>query len=248
MPLSMVFVVALYATWCRHLEGLKGYSPHLYADNLKCTSSSVDSLLVAARCTVSYVKVVGQEASPGKCVLLSTSMVARQRMTAWRNENEGCFRAVKLDVRDLGGHPDVYLRASAGTLSSRVKIATTQVIAVGALSMGFQRMLGMVCSKYLPGGLHGCEGAAISVNALGAFRAAVARAVWSKKLPMTNPPALLRLLVGPCGSDTAFFIIWSRFRHLRRCLAYRLDEEGIIFRLLDHASTGSPGHAHSSPC
>ena len=77
------------------------------------------------------------------------------------------------------------LRAVAGTLSSRVRIATTLVRAVGALSLWFQRMLGMVRSKYLPGGLHGCEGAAVSVTALGSFRSAVGRAVWSKKLPMT---------------------------------------------------------------
>ena len=61
--------------------------------------------------------------------------------------------------------------------------------------MGFQRMLGLVCSKHLLGELHGCEGAAIFVSALGAFRAAVVRAVWSEKLPMTNTPALLSLLV-----------------------------------------------------
>ena len=60
-------------------------------------------------------------------------------------------------------------------------------------------MLGMVRSKYLPGGLHGCEGAAVSVTALGSFRSAIARAVWSKKLPMTNTPALLSLLDGPLG-------------------------------------------------
>ena len=78
------------------------FSPQLYADNLKCTSYSVDSLLDAAQYTVSYVRAVGQEASPGKCVLLSTSKAARRRMTAWRNRNEGCFWAVKLDVRDLG--------------------------------------------------------------------------------------------------------------------------------------------------
>ena len=47
-------------------------------------------------------------------------------------------------------------------------------------------MLGMVRSKYLPGGLHGCEGAAVSVTALSSFRSAISRAVWSKKLPMTN--------------------------------------------------------------
>ena len=133
----MVFTVALYAPWCRHLENLKGISPQLYADNLKCTSYNVDSLLAAAQYTVSYVKVVGQEASPSKCVLLSTSKAARRRMLAWRNENVGCFWSLKLDVRDLGGHLDVTLRAVAGTLSCRVKIATTQVPAVGALSMGF---------------------------------------------------------------------------------------------------------------
>ena len=83
-------------------------------------------------------------------------------------------------------------------------------------------MLGMVRSKYLPGGLHGCEGAAVSVTALSSFRSAIARAVWSEKLPMTSTPALLSLLDGPWGSDPAFFIIWSRFRQLRRYLAYRL--------------------------
>ena len=124
---------------------------------------------------------------------------------------------------------DVTLRAVAGTLSSRVRIATTQVPAVGALPLGFQRMLGMVRSKYLPGGLHGCEGAAVSVPALSSFRSAIARAVWSKKLPMTNTPALLSLLDGPWGSDPAFFIIWNRFRQLRRYLAYRPDDEARIF-------------------
>ena len=151
------------------------YFYQLYADNLKCTSCNVDSLLAAARHTVSFVKVVGQEATPSKCVLLCTSRAARRRTTAWRNENECCFWAVKLDVRDLGGHMNVTLRAVAGTLSSRVKIATTQVIAVGALPMGFQRMLGMVCSKCLPGSwLRRCCHLS---SALGAFQAAVARAV-----------------------------------------------------------------------
>ena len=48
--------------------------------------------------------------------------------------------------------------------------------------------------------------------------------------------------MAPWGSDPAFFIIWSCFRQLRRYLAYRPDEEARIFRLLDYASTGSPGH------
>ena len=96
-------------------------------------------------------------------------------------------------------------------------------------------------SKHLPGGLHGCEGAAVSVTALHSFRSTIARGVWSKKLPTTNTPALLSLLDGSWGSDPAFFIIWSRFRQLRRYLSYRPDE-ARIFRLLDYASAGSPGH------
>ena len=50
------------------------------------------------------------------------------------------------------------------------------------------------------------------------------------------------MFVGPWGSDPAFFIIWSRFRQLRRYLPYRPDDEARIYRLLDYASTGSPGH------
>ena len=46
------------------------------SDNLECTSHNVDTLLAAARYTVSCVKVVGREASPCKCVLLSTSRAA----------------------------------------------------------------------------------------------------------------------------------------------------------------------------
>ena len=240
--MAAIFIVALYTPWCRYLGSCASISPQLYADNLKCTSYDVDSVLTAAQYTVSFVRAVGQEASPSKCVFLSTSKAARRRMTAWRNRNEGCFWAVKLDVRVLGGHLDVTLRAVAGTLTNRVKIATTQVPAVGALSLGFQRMLGLVRSKYLPGGLHGCEGAAVSVTALASFRAAVSRAVWSKKLPMTNTPALLSLLDAPWGSDPAFFIIWNRFRQLRRYLAYRPDDQHRIFRLLDYASAGAPGH------
>ena len=179
----MFFIIALYTPWCRHLGSLAGISPQLYADNLKCTSYDVDSVLAAAQYTVSYVRAVGQEASPSKCVLLSTSKAARRRMTAWRNRNEGCFWAVKLDVRDLGGHLDVTLRAVADNLTNRVKIATTQVPAVGP-PPGVSTHAWNGAIKIPAWWSHGCEGAAVSVTALSSFRSAIARAVWSKKLPI----------------------------------------------------------------
>ena len=83
-PFSMVFIVALHASWYRHLESLKRFSPLLYADNLKCNSNDVDTLFAAAQCTVSYVQVVGQEASPGKCVCVCSSALLELRVTGRR--------------------------------------------------------------------------------------------------------------------------------------------------------------------
>ena len=103
-------------------------------------------------------------------------------------------------------------------------------------------MLGMMRSKYLSGDFYGCESCAVSVTTLSSFRSAISRAVWSKKLPMTNTTALLSMLNALWGSDPAFFVIWNRFRQLRRYLSYRLDDETRIFCLLDYVSAGSPGH------
>ena len=69
-PLSMMFIVALYLPWCRYLSAQVGVQPQLYADNLKCVSRDPDSLLTAARFTTGYVRLVGQEPAPSKCVLL----------------------------------------------------------------------------------------------------------------------------------------------------------------------------------
>ena len=55
------------------LSAQVGVQPQLYADNLKCVSRNPDLLLNAARFTAGYVRLVGQEPAPSKCVLLSTS-------------------------------------------------------------------------------------------------------------------------------------------------------------------------------
>ena len=73
-PLSMMFIVALYLPWCRYLaahgrgEEREGVQPQVYADNLKCVSGDPGLLLHAARFTTGYVRLVGQEPAPSKCV------------------------------------------------------------------------------------------------------------------------------------------------------------------------------------
>ena len=101
-PLSMMFIVALYLPWCRYLSAQVGVEPQLYADNQKCVSGDRDLLLDAARFTTGYVRLVGQEPAPSKCVLLSTSREVRKDMKDWVLSQEGDKWSVKYDVRDLG--------------------------------------------------------------------------------------------------------------------------------------------------
>ena len=55
-PPSMVFIVALYVPWCRHLEALPDVKPQLYADNLKCSAERPGALFRSARFTARYVR------------------------------------------------------------------------------------------------------------------------------------------------------------------------------------------------
>ena len=163
-------------------------------------------------------------------------------MKLWDVSGDGGFWKVQLDVRDLGGHLDFTLRARAGTLSKRVGEATVGVASVGALPLGFQVKLELVRGKYLSAGLHAAEASYVSSSSISSFRAAIVRAVWSTKMPLANTPAILDLLDGPVDVDPAFHIIWSRFRMMRRYLAYCPEEESWIFRMMDFISRGAQGH------
>ena len=44
-------------------------------------------------------------------------------------------------------------------------------------------------------------------------------AVWSKRMPLAHVGAVLSLLDGPPGCDPGFFVVWCRFRLLRRYFA-----------------------------
>ena len=79
----MVFTVALCLPLCRYLEVVPGVTPQLYGDNLKCVSSSPESLSGAAGFTHMFLKLVGQEAAPRKCVLLSTSKKVCTDVSTW---------------------------------------------------------------------------------------------------------------------------------------------------------------------
>ena len=115
--------------------------PQLHADNLKCGAERPGALFESANFTARYVRLVGQDVSPGKCVLLSTSKSVRRAMKLWDNSGDGGFLKVKLDVRDLGGgwggHLDFTFRARAGTLSKKIGESTVGVPSGGAFTFRF---------------------------------------------------------------------------------------------------------------
>ena len=93
-----------------------------------CVSRDPDLLLNAAKFTTGYVRLVGQELAPSKCVLLSTSGVVRRDMKDWVLSQEGDKWSVKFDVRDLGGHLDTTFRGWSATLAARVRLVIARLV------------------------------------------------------------------------------------------------------------------------
>ena len=193
-PLTMMFIVALYLPWCRYLFGQVGVQPQLYADNLKFVS----------RFTTGYVRLVGQEPAPCKCVLLSTSREVRHSMSGWLLSQEGDQWSVRFDVRDLGGHLDTTFRGWSSTLAARVRLSLSRLVLIFVLPLDFHGRVRVVRSMYLPAAHHGIEASLLASDSLRKLRSAICRVVWSRRQPLANVGAVLNLVDGPTGCDPVF--------------------------------------------
>ena len=132
----MVFIVALYVLGVgvlRPCPRLILCSTLIILSVAQCIRGPY-SVLLGSRFSMS--RAVGQDVSPGKCVLLGTFKAVWQSMKLWDVSGDGEPWFVELDVWDLGGRLDFTRRAGAGSLSGRVKDATHEVAAVGALPLG----------------------------------------------------------------------------------------------------------------
>ena len=114
-----------------------GVQPQLYADNLKCVSGDPGLFLNAARFTTGYVRLVGQEPAPSKCVLLSSSREVRKDVKKWALSQEGDKWSVKFDVQDLGGHLDTTFRGWSSTPATGVRLVISRLVLFFALPSGF---------------------------------------------------------------------------------------------------------------
>ena len=125
--------------------------PRLCAGNLNCVSNDLEVLLHAARFTTWYVRLVGQEPAPSKCVLMSTSRLVRKDVRDWTFFQERDKWCVKLDVRDLRGHLDTTLRGWSATLAAGVGLESTRLLMVAVLPLDFHGRLRAVRTMFIPG-------------------------------------------------------------------------------------------------
>ena len=219
--------------WCRHFDSLPDGNPQLYADNLKCSAERSGALFDSARFTAQYVRAVGQDVSPGKCFLLSTSKSVR--------------KALKL--RDISG------MAAFGRYSWMSGILVVILISLGGLGLGGQ---GWCCccgcfAFWTSGQAWGWFVVSIFLPVFMQLRLPTSpprRLVplglllfgqCASKMPLAGAPAILNLLDVPVGIDPAFHIFWARFRMMRWYLACCPDEEPHIFRMRDLISRGAQG-------
>ena len=175
-PLSMMFIVALHLPWCRYLSAQVGVQPQFFADNLKCVSGDPGLLLHAARFTTGYVRLVGQEPAPSKCVLLNTSRKVGKTKD-WVLSLEGDKWSVRFDVRDLGGHLDTTFRGWSSTLAGRVRFVLSRLVLIFALPLDFHGRVRVVRSMYLPAAIHGIEASLLASDSLRKLRSSICSVV-----------------------------------------------------------------------
>ena len=189
--LSMIILVALYLPWCRYLEAQECVMPWLYIDNLMCLACDPDEVLHAARFTTGYVRLVGQEPAPCKCVLISTSKMVRNDMRDWVLSQEGDRRSLHWMYEILG--------SSWYHFSWLVCYSCCSGWAGDREFVGFSWEVRVVRAMFIPGALHCIETSVFSQSGLFNLRAALLAVVWSRRQPVAHAGAVLSLLGHPEG-------------------------------------------------
>ena len=193
-------------------------------------------LLSAARFTTRYVRLVGQEPAPSKCVLLSTSREVRKDMKGWVLSQEEDRWSVKFDVRDLGGHLDTTFRGWSSTLAARVRLVISRYVLIFVLPLDFHGRVRVVRSMYLPAALHGIEASFLASESLRKLR--FSSAGWFGLVVSLVLELCLACWMGQLGVILHF--VWHGFGFV--CfVALWPAEVGRVYRLLEMVGEGALG-------
>ena len=143
--------------------------------------------LHAARFTSGFVRLVGQEPAPCKCVLLSTSRVVRKDMRDWVLAQEGISGLSILMFGIWEGHLDTTFRGWSSTLAAWVRLVSSRLVLIFALPLDFHGRVRVVGSMNLPAALHGIEASLLASDSLRKLRSSIHKVVWSRRQPWCCP-------------------------------------------------------------
>ena len=116
------------------------------------------------------------------------------------------------------------------------------VLVVMALPLDFSGRLRILRTKFLSGALHAIEGSRISFCSLTAITVRFCFCRLVQEDAFGSCWCGFVLAGCPVGCDPGFYVLWCRFRLLRRYLAYRPLEVPRLYSLLGSVAGGCPGH------
>ena len=123
-----------------------------------------------------------------------------------------------LTVRDLGGYLDTTWRGFSSPHLPGYVLLFLVLILFLPFSWAFMVLFGLFVPCFFPVLFMVLRLLICLKVVFLKLRAAVMRAVWSRKQPLASSGAVLGLLDGPHGCDPSFCLVWFRFLGRRRFL------------------------------
>ena len=158
-PLSMAFIAALMAPWCRFMKALSCI-PRVLADDVLVYAVGDKHAHLFKRGfegTFQDVEHLGGRIAVKKCFSFSTCARVRDRLRkhTWNTIHVGV--QVVTNTRDLGAHLNIGMRCVGTTLTTRLKEATTYARTIELMRTTAHRKALLIRGKVLSLGLYGVE-------------------------------------------------------------------------------------------
>jgi hypothetical protein len=178
-PLSMTFVAFWLRPWVMMVKERAGI-PRLLADDILVMAIGHKHEQLFKDCydlTHQFLQDVGAKIASSKCFAFSTHPTTRRRLRLHYWEYLHAFVPVVTHLRDLGSHLSSCTIPKGATITARLHKATGIATRIARTSFSYATTAKMIRMVALPTGLYGSEAAPVADQALGSFRAAIAKVI-----------------------------------------------------------------------
>jgi hypothetical protein len=216
----MMLVGFTFHPWVRLMRA-HGVTPRALADDLTIMASGNGHearLKEAFECTFHYLLDIGAKPAPSKCFTFSTCADTRFRlsMQIWRPMQQHI--KVVLSSRDLGGHLSIQAPLTGGTLTKRLRKASSIATRLSCMPWEYEAKQKIIQTLVYPLGLYGCEACPAAEVEMAKLGVGVAKAIGPYSQHSANIAVSLLAKKGNNFSITCS-ILYRSMSLLRRILA-----------------------------